>query len=141
MLKAQQTLTEKYNLISSEREHKRKHQAEVPGDNPLDIDEEPDAPWLHDFDVPMDEPTAPLPRSIHREYYEGAAKTYGRAQTFMGAFQQDTYAAERQSTGNIHYPFASPDEWQVASFLSRSQMSIAATDEFLKLRLVTLLLQ
>ncbi|KAJ7709559.1 hypothetical protein B0H17DRAFT_861780, partial [Mycena rosella] len=33
------------------------------------------------------------------------------------------------------YPFASVEEWEIASFITRSNMTVAATNEFLKLRL------
>ncbi|KAJ7725009.1 hypothetical protein DFH07DRAFT_871814 [Mycena maculata] len=108
-LKAQRTLTEKFNLHSRQQ----KHSAEVADDDSLDIDDEPmDTPWLQDLDFPVDEPDAPVP---HNGYH--------------------TYAEECRATGNIHYLFTSPEEWELALFLSRSNMSIAAIDEFRKLRL------
>jgi hypothetical protein len=81
-----------------------------------------------------DEPNVPAPNSPHREYYKGAAKTYGRADTFMDIFRQDKYAKDREN--NVYYPFASANEWELASYITRSNMTVAATDDFLKLRLV-----
>ncbi|KAJ7659007.1 hypothetical protein B0H17DRAFT_1171830 [Mycena rosella] len=72
-------------------------------------------------------------RSPPPEYYKGAAQKYGQDKTFMEAFNRDTYAKERRT--NIYYPFASVEEWEIASFITRSNMTVAATNEFLKLRL------
>ncbi|KAJ6596774.1 hypothetical protein DFH09DRAFT_905105 [Mycena vulgaris] len=81
----------------------------------------------------MNDDEDPAPKNFYREYYPGAAQTYGRADTFMDTFRRDTHANERRS--NLYYPFASADEWEITSFIVRSNMTVAATDEFLKLRL------
>ncbi|KAJ7807710.1 hypothetical protein B0H13DRAFT_2243903 [Mycena leptocephala] len=85
----------------------------------------------------MNQPHGRCHASLHPavEYYKGAAKTYGRADTFMDIFRQDKYAKDREN--NVYYPFASADEWELASYIIRSNMTVAATDEFLKLRLVS----
>lgn len=66
--------------------------------------------------------------------YEGAAKEYGRGATFMQKFDCDQYAQERQT--NLFYPFASRDEWELAAFLLRSDLSMASINSLLSLKLV-----
>jgi hypothetical protein len=66
--------------------------------------------------------------------YEGAAKTFGPGTTFMQQFDYDEFAEER--TQNLYYPFASRAEWELAAFLLRSDLSLAALDKFLSLKLV-----
>ena len=48
------------------------------------------------------------------EEYEGAAKEYGTGTTFMDEFDRDQFAGER--INNLYYPFASRNEWELASF-------------------------
>lgn len=67
--------------------------------------------------------------------FQGASATFGMSQTFMDAFDTDTFAKERLD--NIYYPFASREEWALASFLIRSNLSMAAMDELLSLSLVS----
>src|SRR5271168_835341 len=68
------------------------------------------------------------------EFYPGASKIFGSGPTFMDQFDNDQFSKERQA--HSHYPFASKDEWQMASFLLRSGLSMAALDQFFKLELV-----
>jgi hypothetical protein len=68
------------------------------------------------------------------EFYPGASKIFGSGPTFMDNFDNDQFSEERQV--HPHYPFASKDEWQMASFLLRSGLSMAALDQFFKLELV-----
>lgn len=67
--------------------------------------------------------------------YEGAAKEYGCGATFMQSFDSDQYAQERKE--NLFYPFASRDEWELAAFLLRSDLSMSSIDSFLSLKLVS----
>ncbi|KAJ6556694.1 hypothetical protein B0H10DRAFT_2169607 [Mycena sp. CBHHK59/15] len=60
-------------------------------------------------------------------------KAYPCGDTFKAVFERDQYAEQRKL--NMYYPFASRDEWELVSFIVRSNMTLAATDEFLKLRL------
>jgi hypothetical protein len=69
------------------------------------------------------------------EKYEGAAEEYGVGVTFMSEFNRDQYAPERVE--NIYYPFASRDEWELAAFLLRSDLSMGSIDSFLSLKLVS----
>jgi hypothetical protein len=94
------------------------------------------------MDVTDDRPTQqevevdPKPSPFHTKFYPGAALVVGQGQTFMDIFDEDQYAADRKE--NVYYPFASQPEWELASFLLKSNLSMEATDEFLKLQLVSL---
>jgi hypothetical protein len=75
------------------------------------------------------------PDGIYTEEYVGAAKVVtGAGKTFIDEFNDDKYAQARKE--NIFYPFASRDEWQMGSFLLRSNLSMSAIDDFLSLELV-----
>jgi hypothetical protein len=69
------------------------------------------------------------------EEYEGSADEYGTGTTFMEEFDRDQYAGERVE--NLYYPFASRDEWELAAFLLRSDLSMASIDSLLSLNLVS----
>jgi hypothetical protein len=69
------------------------------------------------------------------EEYEGSAEVYGMGTTFMEEFDHDQYAGERVE--NLYYPFASRDEWELAAFLLRSDLSMASIDMLLSLNLVS----
>jgi len=69
------------------------------------------------------------------EEYEGAGASYGKGTTFMDQFNQDAYASDRAL--NLYYPFSSRDEWELASFLLGSDLSMAAITQFLSLKLVS----
>ena len=60
-----------------------------------------------------------------------AGKTIGHGSTFMDHFDNDGFALAR-SQGYLYYPFALQDEWELASFLLCSQMSLTDIDCFLK---------
>lgn len=70
------------------------------------------------------------------EVFEGASKTYGEGTTFMAKFDYDQFADERAV--NLYYPFASREEWEFASFLLCSSLSMHAIDTFLSLDRVRL---
>ena len=69
--------------------------------------------------------------------YDGAAQTFGQGTTFMQQFECDEFAEDR--TQNLYYPFASRAEWELAAFLLRSDLSLAALDKFLSLNIVSAL--
>ena len=60
--------------------------------------------------------------------------TYGQAPTFLDRFNEDQYAPFRAE--NAYYPFLSEAEWELASFLLSSNLSMRKVDELLKLKLV-----
>ena len=67
--------------------------------------------------------------------FPGAAKIFpGERQTFLGAFDGDTFSNERQY--NPYYLFASRPDWEFGLWLTCSGLSLAAMDSLLSLELV-----
>jgi hypothetical protein len=64
-----------------------------------------------------------------------SSSVYGCGETFMDQCNKDRFSERRK--GHLHYPFALRDEWELASFLLHSRLSMAAMDHFLKLKLVS----
>ena len=73
--------------------------------------------------------------NYYTEIYPGTAKTYRRGLTFLDKFNRDQYSAMQEE--NLYYPWASRPEWELASFLLHSSLSMAAVDQFLSLDLVS----
>ena len=67
--------------------------------------------------------------------YKGAAKEYGTGTTFMDEFDCDQYAGEH--TKNLYYSFTLRDEWEFATSLLCSDLSMASIDSLLLLNLVS----
>ncbi|KAI6014893.1 hypothetical protein BKA83DRAFT_4061372, partial [Pisolithus microcarpus] len=59
---------------------------------------------------------------------------YPGGTTFMDWFFDNQYVTLRWQ--NLYYPFTSAGDWQLASWLLRSRLSMAAIDDFLSLQLV-----
>ncbi|KAI5991976.1 hypothetical protein EDC04DRAFT_2550294, partial [Pisolithus marmoratus] len=59
---------------------------------------------------------------------------YPGGNTFMDQFFNDQYATLQWQ--NLYYPFASVEDWWLASWLLHSWLSMAAIDDFLSLQLV-----
>lgn len=76
------------------------------------------------------------PESPYIEVHPAAGKILGHGSTFMDDFEADPYANERRDLP--YYPFASRDEWELASFLLRSPLSMKSIDMFLSLSMVRL---
>jgi hypothetical protein len=87
---------------------------------------------MNDDQYPEQHATLP---PIYTELYPGASDTFGQGETYMKLFDEDEHAEKRKK--NLYYPFASQPEWELASFLLRSGLSMKATDEFLKLQMVS----
>ena len=68
------------------------------------------------------------------ECYPGASANYGRGHTFMDTFNADRFSSERQN--NLFYPFSSKAEWEFASWLASSGLSMAAINKCLSLDIV-----
>jgi hypothetical protein len=66
--------------------------------------------------------------------FPGASQAFGKGETFLDIYNKDDYADKRND--NLYYPFATQSEWELASFLLKSGLSMAQTDEFLKPELV-----
>jgi len=93
---------------------------------------------LHEYTTqsqPHPELTPEPPKPLHVEF-TGAGQTFGRAKSFINRFYDDNYTSYRVQ--NSYYPFADQVEWELASFLLGSGMSMQKVDEFLKLKLVRL---
>ncbi|KAJ7772185.1 hypothetical protein B0H16DRAFT_1305261 [Mycena metata] len=103
--------------------------ADYPSDNGAPNFGDPGSP-----SAPMERTPEPPTKGPVRECFKGASRTFGKGKTFMDLFHEDKYSKERRS--NVYYPFASAEEWELASFVSRSKMSNETIDELLKLRLV-----
>lgn len=84
--------------------------------------------------TPPNTPPIPPNPPPHSTIFPGAGFVYGRGDGYMGTFYDDKHANERMS--NLYYPFQSKGEWEIASFLSRSGLSMKRIDEFLSLSLV-----
>ena len=84
-------------------------------------------------EIPIDG-SLPQTHPFFREEFIGAAETYGRGSTFMDDFDADAHTRNRQ--GNVFYPFASRQDWELVLFLLSSGMSMARIDQFLGLELV-----
>jgi len=70
-----------------------------------------------------------------QENFPGSSHTYGKGESFIDRFNHDDLAEQRSN--NLYYPFASREEWELASFLLRSNMPMSEIDEFLRLHLVS----
>ena len=79
-------------------------------------------------------PQSSHPDNLFCHTFPGAAQAYGVGPTFMDNFDIDRHARERR--GNLYYPFASRQDWEVAEFLLSSGMSMARIDRFLHLESV-----
>ena len=116
-----------------ERQKRRKNQSthnNVPETfADIDMDSESEPSIVKPFDSGPSEP-----HEFFTEEFPEAAKTYGNGPTYMDKFDADDYAHLRRDCP--YYPFSSRDEWELASFLLRSDLSMSAIDQFLKLLLV-----
>ncbi|KAF8336052.1 hypothetical protein F5887DRAFT_1063304 [Amanita rubescens] len=81
---------------------------------------------------PMDS-AEPTFEPIIKEH-PSAGQTFGKGKTFLENFDTDAYA--RQRAANLYYPFSSKEEWELASFLLMSGLSMANITKFLSLKLV-----
>lgn len=90
------------------------------------------------FDDPVDDLVPDFfTTTTFREDFPGASKTYGSGSTFMSQFDLDEHSDKRRD--NLYYPFASRADWQLASFLLSSEMSMKRIDKFLSLDLVCII--
>jgi hypothetical protein len=68
------------------------------------------------------------------EFFPTAAKICRRGHTFTDEFRQDEHSQDRLD--NVFYPFASKNEWELASWLTRASLSMRLMDDFFSLQLV-----
>jgi hypothetical protein len=92
-------------------------------------------------DLPVRQPTNTSSNlntvSYFIEEYPGASKIFGQGETLLDHFYNDEYSHLRDEFP--YYPFASRGEWELASFLLRSNLSMSALDHFFKLSMVMVL--
>ncbi|KAI5982220.1 hypothetical protein EDD15DRAFT_2391380 [Pisolithus albus] len=101
---------------------------------PTDWDLNPPSPEVHeteDFTMDAPEEVIPLVPGKFVKVYEGSSEVFPGGKSFMDTFHEDQYSGERRS--NLYFPFASQQEWQFASWLLRSRLSLTAIDSLLAL--------
>lgn len=86
-------------------------------------------------DLPVRQPTNTSSVSYFIEEYPGASEIFGQGETLLDHFYNDGYSHLRDQFP--YYPFASHSEWELASFLLRSDLSMSALDDFFKLSMVS----
>ena len=119
------------NLVDELRRVQGRSRQYLPA--PSDNFTPPTTPEPMDIDATVQEDVHDMGPFIQE--YEGAAQEYGRGTTFLQEFDCDQYAQERKQ--NLYYPFASRDEWELAAFLLRSDLSMASINSFLSLQLAS----
>ncbi|KAJ7130254.1 hypothetical protein C8R44DRAFT_872081 [Mycena epipterygia] len=95
------------------------------------------ADWVDEEDISMDvhgPSSEDVPKSCLEEFPNAAWLVEENGQSYMQKFYSDEHADK--CADNLYYPFATSDEWQLASFLNRSSLSVAETDEFLRSQMV-----
>ncbi|KAH7917703.1 hypothetical protein BV22DRAFT_1135188 [Leucogyrophana mollusca] len=100
--------------------------------------EYPDAAQIYDEDEATGIEAGAEVQEQHgdvEEVFVGAGGIYGYGSTFMDQFDMDENASLRKE--NIYYPFASRQDWEIASWLLRSGLSMGAINSFLSLELVS----
>ena len=85
---------------------------------------------------PVDEHQPDTPGPVV-DTHPNTPSTYPGGTTFMDRFFQDQYSSFQKE--NLYYPFASRVDWQLASWLLHSHLSMATIDSFLSLELVWLI--
>ncbi|KAG1742943.1 hypothetical protein EDD22DRAFT_851565 [Suillus occidentalis] len=104
------------------------------GDERLQWDDTSSVPEVHDGDHwhdNIDNEFGTFGESLEEEY-DGAGACYSQdGSTFLDLFDADEYTECR--VDNLYYLFTSKEEWEVADYLLRLSLSMAAMDEFLKL--------
>ena len=94
--------------------------------------------WDSDYalDVEMNAPETVLEGKYPHfvEQYLGMVEIHGHGPTFMDRFNSDEHSYHCENLP--FYPFTSQEEWELASFLLHSDLSMSKLDEFLKLAMV-----
>ncbi|KAJ7684950.1 hypothetical protein DFH06DRAFT_1463105 [Mycena polygramma] len=85
-----------------------------------------------DDDVDFDSDTSA--QADETEEFPGAAQPQGQGQSFEDWVNGDRFAQERLT--NPYYPFADALDWEIGSFLLRSNMTMKDIDDFLALQIV-----
>lgn len=70
------------------------------------------------------------------DVFPGSAEVYEGGYTFLGLFDEDKNSVHR--VNNPYYPFSGRKDWEVASWLLRSGLSMGKIDSFLSLEMVSI---
>lgn len=95
------------------------------------------------FLPPDSQPSSPSssvqgnPETFPHITFPSSGYVFGRGSGFLNNFCADKFAGHR--TQNLYHPFTSKEEWELASFLTQSNLSMKVIDGFLSLELVRLL--
>ncbi|KAG2046224.1 hypothetical protein BDR06DRAFT_985663 [Suillus hirtellus] len=81
-------------------------------------------------EIPVEEE---MPAEV-TDYFPGAAKTYGMGYTFLSLFNTNENSVYRKT--NLYYPFSCKQDWEIASWLLRSGLSMGKIDSFLSLKMI-----
>ena len=75
-----------------------------------------------------------LPADDFIDWFPGSSHSYGKGPTFLDLFNSDENSVYRAT--NPYYPFSGRKDWEVASWLLRSGLSMGKIDSFLSLEMV-----
>jgi len=89
---------------------------------------------------PSPSPTEPQPPPVYgqpfyREDFVGAATTDGQGASIMDRLREDQFFEKRKR--NPFYPYADRSEFEITSWISNLQLSMAAQDDFFHLSRVS----
>ncbi|KAG2750291.1 hypothetical protein P692DRAFT_20729847 [Suillus brevipes Sb2] len=69
------------------------------------------------------------------DWFRGASQSYGTGHTFLDLFNSDENSAYHAR--NLYYPFGGRKDWELASWLLHSGLSMGKIDSFLSLEMVS----
>ena len=85
--------------------------------------------------TPLSSPVQGDPEVPPPTTFPSSGYIFGKGHDFMDGFCADRFAEDRNV--NIYYPFTSKDEWELGAFLTKANISMKLTDQFLSLGLVS----
>jgi len=100
-------------------------------------DDEDDPPMLPSVILPTAAeapPTISL-AGLRKEYHpnRSAYATGTGGKNMLQQMDDDEFTAARHESGNIHYPFASQEEWRLAYWLTHASLPQSEINSFLRL--------
>lgn len=102
-------------------------------------DQDPDdLPPLPDTILPTVTDAAPSVSlaGLRKVYHPKRSAHDSQGKNMLQQMDEDKYANIRQESRNVHFPFASRSEWQLANWLTRSSLPQTEIDSFLHLNWV-----
>ncbi|KAG1747998.1 uncharacterized protein EDB91DRAFT_1235850 [Suillus paluster] len=104
-----------------------------PEDDPMESDNDVrGGGWDEASGTPMKD----IEEQMHGEvtdYFPGAAETYGMGHMFLGLFNTNENSVYHKT--NLYYPFSCKQDWEIASWLLHSGLSMGKIDTFLSLKM------